>query len=422
MKKLLISFIVLLPLTILAQSPRNPNNKNYIGKDVTKKDNPPASVIASGDLDFSTTVKMVRGLAEKSQGIINVTKEQAKSVVHDSQSNKREELGRHIDAAVSVVNNNEYSKEDSTKFQTLMADFKSNPQSAEIIASVAVPAETPQPDSVSISIIGVAGASSVDGLKQNSAAVSVGISFAWGKHYNRNTGWYHLYQRNSFYMLFNPASAVSNDSLSVAKTYLFPEISKRDFVLGYERVFPFALRNRLDHTNNEARPTTFSFFSEFSTSHYDTGNSAFRNYNVTTGFKVTYRNENAGLGFGIQIIPYYSFIGSERKDWNNRNQSILGLNSTALDTLQHKGIPPTVHAFGVNCKGSISSFEVFANFKYILNADINLNKTIEMANPSFQTTLLTIGVVINPDIWSFNKHVGAQNLAKNEKRHKRKNK
>ncbi len=263
-------------------------------------------------------------------------------------------------------------------------------------------------DSVKIQFIGMASAASVDQLKKASGAVSIGISVAWGGHKALDQS-YRLYQRNNFYMLFNPVSIVSNDSASKPKTFLFPDIGKRDFVVGYERVFPFSGRGGLDATNNIIRPLTFSSFAEFSTSHYDTGVNNFRTYNLVAGLKLTYQNSELGLPFGFQIIPNYSFIYVEPKDWNGMDMSLLGKPSSAFYSLSDKGMPPTIHTLGLNFKLSISALEFFANFKYALNRKLSDNDNIPN---DFKNTAVVFGMLVNPDIWGFNVGAGPGNKRK----------
>jgi hypothetical protein len=206
-----------------------------------------------------------------------------------------------------------------------------------------------------------------------------------------------LYQRNTAYVYFNPAAAISNDSATMAKTFLFPEISRRLFVIGYERKFPLTRNKNLDRTTSENQQITWSLFGEFSTSHFDTGSHGFYAFNAMAGPKLTLQGSYAGFPFGLQIIPYYSLTAVEQKYWIAMDRSLVNPNFDELTN--YKGVPPTVHAAGINIKGSISSFEVFANYKYILNNDLNNNPNIH--NPDLKTTVLTIGVNITPEIWSF---------------------
>ena len=251
-----------------------------------------------------------------------------------------------------------------------------------------------QEDSINVSILGVGGASAVQNLNQANAGVSFGFLIKYGGHKRRNsTSDYRLYQRNAFYLMFNPLPANSNDSGSIAKTFLFPELSKKDLVLGFERIFPFCGGSALTADNNEFRNTTFSLFTEFSTSHYDTGISKFRTWSGMVGCKLNFQGSISGLNFGIQAGPYYNLINVEPKYFDARDNALQtpgGVN----------GLPPTIHTIGFNVKASISAFEIFANAKYILSKKIDQDAAI--TNPDLKGAVFTVGVLINTAIWSFN--------------------
>jgi hypothetical protein len=266
------------------------------------------------------------------------------------------------------------------------------------------------PDSIAVSIIGVGGASAVQSLNQENAGVSFGMALKWGKHEQIRTKkvdniqtadtTYKLYQSNLFYFLFNPVPANSNDSDNISKTFLFPELSKKDFTVGFEKIFPLVRPRDMTLNTTGFRNTTISCFTELSTSHYDTGENYFRTWCAMAGAKLSFQGMISGLNFGFQVIPYYSLISVEQKYFNALNLDLISKGTAELDTLPHKGIPPATHSVGLNFKASISSFEIFANIKYVLNDKINYNPNI--TDPDLKNTVITVGLLINPSIWNFN--------------------
>ena len=185
-----------------------------------------------------------------------------------------------------------------------------------------------------------------------------------------------LYQRNTVYAYWNTRTGSSSDTQILAKTFLFPEISKRDLTIGYKR--GFSLRR-----NSTSPDWTFDPYFEVSTSHFDSGSSLFRVYSGIIGLTFDFSSQNGSSNFGLSFTPYYNVLSVDPKYY------------VTFDSAFHNPkLPPTFHTIGLNVVGSLSSFQIFGNVKYVFNKDIS--------NVDLSGLNVTIGVLVNTNIWKFN--------------------
>jgi hypothetical protein len=188
-------------------------------------------------------------------------------------------------------------------------------------------------------------------------------------------------------VLYNTRTGNSSDSLSIHKTFLFPDISKRDITIGYQR--QYIISKPCDSCNHSGYWSASPFI-EFSTSHFnDTNDNKFRATSAVIGCKFTFQGQ-IDLGgiknYGISINPYYNIIDVDSKYSAAYNSAML----------EHS-MPTTFRTIGLNVVGTISDFQIFANYKYVLNSGVETDK---LNSVDLKGGVFTMGVYLSSSIFT----------------------
>ena len=84
--------------------------------------------------------------------------------------------------------------------------------------------------SSNVAFIATGGINNLENIKQSYGHLGIGLLFRLSKYKLTKNNWI---DPHFVYVIFNAKTATSPDSNSILKTFLFPELNKRDFVLGY---------------------------------------------------------------------------------------------------------------------------------------------------------------------------------------------
>lgn len=192
-----------------------------------------------------------------------------------------------------------------------------------------------------------AGVTNLENTKQAYGSLSFGVQFRLSKHKRIGKNWI---DPQYLYLMFSAKTATSPDSSSIQKTFMFPELNKRDFVLGYFWNFI-----REDWT---VAPTF-----EFSLNRF-----------VDTAIKKSFVSQSFNLGCRVQksfvmgkqqsfvsLYPYYSLITVDKK-YATDYKLLIG----------EPTIPSTFHSVGLHISAQIPNAILFCNMKYILNKEGDL--------------------------------------------------
>jgi hypothetical protein len=183
--------------------------------------------------------------------------------------------------------------------------------------------------------------------------------------------------------MFNTRTGSTADTASLVKTFLFPDIARRDFTMGIEYI------------SKIGNDFFFIPFAEFSLNRYKTGNdsisNSFRSTSAIAGFKLG-KSYKVKVGddiktFGFSINPYYNVISTDPKFFSNYN-NMLG----------ETNLPPTFHTLGVNAVLEITHVSLFANMKQVLNTTTNIS------NGDLKGFNYVIGTLISTNILKFKLH------------------
>ena len=210
-----------------------------------------------------------------------------------------------------------------------------------------------------------------------------------------------VHKNSTFLFSFNPKSATTLDSMNLEKTFLFPEISSRAFVLEYDLALNglnFHLSKRkFDNVKKmtDKTPVIYStFFTNFSVGYLkDTSNNLITPYNFMTGFRFSIHkdlsdNKDANVQkldhLTFSLIPYYSMTSIDPKESNSY--------STMFKENPGRNMPPTIDALGSKFDFEVGSFHIFIDYKYILNSHYN-----SVLNNSYWT----IGSAVSTKLFKF---------------------
>jgi hypothetical protein len=207
------------------------------------------------------------------------------------------------------------------------------------------------------------GISNLENPKKSYGSLSFGIQYRLSKYKVTKKNWI---DPHYVYLIFSSKTATSPDSSSIQKTFMFPELNKRDFVLGYFWGF---------EKNDWTIAPTF----EFSLNRFiDTGNTKiFISQSFTAGVKVQKALIDEKVNSFVAFYPYYSLITVDRKYATDYQ-----------DLTKEVKIPSTFHSLGLHISAQVPNGILFCNMKYILN------KEGELKSPDLKRYIYTIGTLL----------------------------
>lgn len=192
-----------------------------------------------------------------------------------------------------------------------------------------------------------AGVTNLENTKQSYGSLSFGIQFRLSKYKLTKNNWI---DPHYLYLMFSAKTATSPDSSSIQKTFMFPELNKRDFVLGY-----FWQLQKNDWT------IAPSF--EFSLNKFvDTANKkSFVSQSFSAGVRIQKSFSFEKTNSFVSLYPYYSLITVDKK-YSTDYQALIG----------EPSIPSTFHSLGLHVSAQIPNAILFCNMKFILNKEGDL--------------------------------------------------
>ena len=228
-------------------------------------------------------------------------------------------------------------------------------------------------------VLGIGGVSDLNDAKKLGGNLSLGAYVLLRTQSNDDR-----FRRHAIYVFYNSRAGSTEDTVVVAKTYLFPDIGKRDFTLGYEWL--------LGHENSIFTLIPFSeiSFTRNILNRNEQDPEKFHAYNFTFGMKLKLETDftvgSEMKRFGISLNPYVQSISIDPKDFKTRNEM-----------LNEKDLPPTFHTIGVYSALQIAELGIFANYKRIMN------KTEAFTDKNLKDGILVIGLLVGTDIFKFSK-------------------
>lgn len=234
-------------------------------------------------------------------------------------------------------------------------------------------------DEPDLTISGVGGVSNLESLDKAGGNLSIYATFKLGK--NKRVGKSYWIDPPFLYLAFNTRTQSSSDTAAFSRSFLFPEISKRDFIIGAFLSYTHA------PTNWVIKPTA-----EFSLNRYNTNTTdsipPLRTESFLIGAQFsksqTFNSNGTTVAAGFQLFPYYNLIHTQEK-----NQKYLPFSKADL-------LPRSLHTIGVQAILQVSAMQLFANVKYVLS-DTKAAGVDDLIGMTY-----TIGTVINVDILDFN--------------------
>jgi hypothetical protein len=204
----------------------------------------------------------------------------------------------------------------------------------------------------------------LENTRQTYGSLSLGFQFRLSKYKLTKKGWV---DPHYLYLLFSTKTATSPDSSSVQKTFMFPELNKRDFVLGYYWEF---LKNHWT-----VAPTF-----EFSLNRFvDTANQkSFVSQSFNTGIRIQKSFSFEKVNSFVSLYPYYSLITVDKK-YAQDYQFLIG----------EPSIPSTFHSVGLHISAQVPNAILFCNMKFILNNEGDLKSR------DLKRYIYTIGTLLN---------------------------
>lgn len=210
------------------------------------------------------------------------------------------------------------------------------------------------------------GVVNLESIKESYGLLTFGMVYRLSKYKITKKQWF---DPHFIYVMFNIRSALSPDSNSIRKSFLFPEINKRDFVVGYFWQFrkngwslaptgEFAL-NRLSDSSNSKSFVSQSFI---------LGIKIQKAFNQASG---------APAPTFFEFFPFYNLINVDPKYFDDYSY---------LTGETH--IPTTFHSLGLNISAQLPNGIFFCNMKYILN------KSKEIKSPDLIRFNYTLGTLL----------------------------
>ena len=206
-------------------------------------------------------------------------------------------------------------------------------------------------------------------------------------------GYFRLGKRSGLYMFFNTKPSASSDSSSIGKTFIFPELSSRDFIVGYSYA-------RLYNKN-----WTGSFFGEISLCKHsniiDTTKNVvdFNSTQLILGMRFSksyfYTINKKPHSLGFSFIPYLQGISVSSKYAESYRKTLDGFKDTNGGN-GSQDLPLGLFAAGIRGQIDFEDFSFFCNTKFPLNTSSSGN-----INNELKQFVYTIGVAITPKIIGF---------------------
>lgn len=215
-----------------------------------------------------------------------------------------------------------------------------------------------------VTLIGLGGVSNLENSKKTYGNLTGGVMYRLSRYKVIKNNWI---DPHYVYLLFGLKSASSSDSASLQKTFLFPELNKRDFVLGYFMNF---------QKNDWTIAPTFEFSINRLTDSANT--KTFVSQGFSIGVKIQKELTDGNLRSFLAFYPYYSLITVDKKYFDDYK---------ALT--KEPDIPSTFHAIGLHVSGQLTNGILFCNMKYILN------KEGAIKSADLKRFVYTVGTLLN---------------------------
>ena len=226
---------------------------------------------------------------------------------------------------------------------------------------------------------GAANATSSD-LSSNTGNLSLGFAVSFGNRKNNDDTMYKHY--NTVYGMFNAHAANTADSNVLAKTFLFPQIGKRVFTLGYQRTIHTPAMN------------CFSIvpYAEFSWNKVTSTKDSTQSINTisaTFGCHFEWHGPDVKFGdtsvpFVLSLSPYYNLISVDSKYFTGNNNIYSAM-------FGETNLPPTFHTAGFETVVQLGAFQIFSDIKWVLN-DKNVTSNMDLKGAG-----IVIGTIVNAD-------------------------
>jgi hypothetical protein len=231
-----------------------------------------------------------------------------------------------------------------------------------------------------VKIIGSASLNDLNSISSSKGTMSFG-------------GYFRLDKRNSIYMFFNTKPDASSDSSSAGKTFIFPELSSRDFIVGYSY-------GRIYNKN-----WSESFFTEISLCKHsnmiDTSKNLvnFNSTQIIIGMRFSktyyYTINKKPHTIGFSFIPYFQGISVSSKYADSYRKTLDGYKNLNGGSGK-EDLPLGIFAAGIRGQIDFEDFSFFCNTKFPLNTSNSGN-----INNDLKQFVYTIGVAISPKIIGF---------------------
>ncbi|MFT3949090.1 MAG: hypothetical protein QM763_19150 [Agriterribacter sp.] len=220
-------------------------------------------------------------------------------------------------------------------------------------------------------ITGSIGVNNIEDIKNSFGTISLGARFRVSKYKARPADSPKGIRRldpHYIYFEYKTRTTLSNDTNTLAKTFVFPQLNKQDYVFGYY--------NQITNGNN------WDFWLpifEFSLNKYSDKEN--KNYFTSEVFQLgvrvhkSFTNTTDTGHRWVMFMPYYKLIKIDPKHKTSYN---LLLGETSL--------PSMFHAVGMEMAFGTQNASFFCNMNYILNKDD------EIKSPELIGFVYTVGL------------------------------
>lgn len=219
------------------------------------------------------------------------------------------------------------------------------------------------------SLLASGGLTNLQDIDNSYGSLGVGLLYRLSKyHLLNNSGKNSWIDPHYLYFMFNTKTGSSRDSSVIQKGILFPELVKRDLVIGYNW-----------EVLNAKTKWAYAFNTEFSLSRFDSSDGrTFTTQNLVSGFKVSkgFYNKKFEIPSYLQLFLYYHLINIDPKFFKDYN-SLVG----------EENAPPSFHTLGLQTTLQVKNVTLFSNMKYILNNTDKLN------SPDLKRFVYTFGTL-----------------------------